>query len=84
MRRRTVVLLLAALAGAAAACCFHPSTSATTLQSAASDGGDVPVVTASGYASTGDTRNRLFYVYYEVDGGHPTDDTPLIVWLEVR
>ena len=84
MCRRPALLLLATAALAASAvACSLPAALRHSLSTAA-DGGDVPTVTASGYVKTGATRNRLFYVFYEAEGGAVTDDTPIIVWLEVR
>ena len=48
----------------------------------------LPTATASGYVPTRaagrEDGGSLFWLYYEVEGGPPAPDTPVILWLEVR
>ena len=79
MRRAALAAFVLALAAAAAS----PSLSLPPPLVVNDDGGDVPSVTASGYASAGEGRGKLFYVYYEAEGG-ATAGTPILIWLEVK
>ena len=47
----------------------------------------LPTATASVYVPTRaagrEDGGSLFWLYYEVEGGPPAPDTPVILWLEV-
>jgi hypothetical protein len=45
---------------------------------------DLPNVTSSGYLKLSEeTKDALFYAYYEAQEANATDRTPILLWLEV-